>query len=49
MSIFLIIAIAMAITLVLLRKHFPIGIAIMVAGIFIWLMTGPQINELTQA
>lgn len=48
MSIFLIIAIAMAITLVLLRKHFPIGIAIMVAGIFIWLMTGPQINELTQ-
>ena len=49
MSIFLIIAIAMAITLVLLRKHFPIGIAIMVAGIFIWLMTGPQITELTQA
>ena len=49
MSIFLIIAIAMVITLVLLRKRFPIGIAIMVAGIFIWLMTGPQISELTQA
>ena len=49
MSIVLIIAIAMAITLVLLRKRFPIGIAIMVAGIFIWLTTGPQISELTQA
>lgn len=49
MTIFFIIAVAMAIALVLLRLRRPIGVAIMVAGLFIWAMTGPQISELTQA
>lgn len=47
--IFLIITVAMLITLFLLRRHQPIGIAILVGGLFIWLCTDPTIDELTGA
>ena len=49
MSIFIIITLAIAITLVLLRFKQPIGIAILVSGLFIWLCTDPTIDELTRA
>ncbi len=49
MSIFVVIAIAIAIVLVLLRMKKPIGIAILASGLFIWVCTGPQIEELTRA
>ena len=47
--IFLIITLAMIITLFLLRRRQPIGIAILVGGIFIWLCTGPTFKELKDA
>lgn len=47
--IFLIITVAMIITLVLLRRHLPIGVAILVGGLFIWLCTDPTIKELTDS
>lgn len=47
--IFLIITVAMIITLFLLRRRQPIGIAILVGGIFIWLCTDPTIKELKDA
>ena len=47
--IFLIITLAMIITLFLLRRRQPIGIAILVGGIFIWLCTDPTFKELKDA
>ena len=47
--IFLIITVAMLITLFLLRRHQPIGIAILAGGLFIWLCTDPKFDELTGA
>lgn len=47
--IFLIITLAMVITLFLLRRRQPIGIAILVGGIFIWLCTDPTFKELEDA
>ena len=47
--IFLIITSAMVITLFLLRRRQPIGIAILVGGIFIWLCTDPTFKELKDA
>lgn len=47
--IFLIITLAMIITLFLLRHRQPIGIAILVGGIFIWLCTDPTFKELKDA
>ena len=47
--IFLIITVAMLITLFLLRRHQPIGIAILAGGLFIWLCTDPKLDELTGA
>ena len=47
--IFLIITVAMIITLVLLRRHLPIGVAILAGGLFIWLCTDPTIKELTDS
>ena len=47
--IFLIITVAMIITLVLLRRRLPIGVAILAGGLFIWLCTGPTIKELTDS
>ena len=49
MSTFIIIALAIVITLVLLRFKQPIGIAILVSGIFIWLSTDPSFDELGRA
>lgn len=47
--IFLIITVAMVITLFLLRRRQPIGIAILTGGLFIWLCTDPTLGELTGA
>lgn len=47
--IFLIITVAMVITLFLLRRRQPIGIAILTGGLFIWLCTDPTFGELTGA
>lgn len=47
--IFLIITVAMLITLFLLRRRQPIGIAILTGGLFIWLCTDPSVRELTGA
>lgn len=47
--IFLIITVAMLITLFLLRRRQPIGIAILTGGLFIWLCTDPNVTELTGA
>ena len=47
--IFLIITLAMIITLFLLRRRQPIGIAILFGGIFIWLCTDPTFKELKDA
>ena len=47
--IFLIITLAMIITLFLLRRRQPLGIAILVGGIFIWLCTDPTFKELKDA
>lgn len=47
--IFLIITVAMLITLFLLRRRQPIGIAILTGGLFIWLCTDPSVTELTGA
>lgn len=47
--IFLIITMAMVITLFLLRRRQPIGIAILSGGLFIWLCTDPTLAELTGA
>ena len=47
--IFLIITVAMLITLFLLRRHQPIGIAILAGGLFIWLCTDPKLDELMGA
>lgn len=47
--IFLIITMAMVITLFLLRRRQPIGIAILTGGLFIWLCTDPTLAELTGA
>lgn len=49
MSIFIIVLLAIAITLVLLRFKQPIGIAILISGLFIWLCTGPTFSELSDA
>ena len=49
MTTFLIVVAAMVLTLVLLKRKIPIGVAILAGGIFIWLMTGPTFAELKNA
>ena len=49
MNIFLIIALAILIIVVLLRFKCPIGPAILVGGAFIWLMQDPSLGALVQA
>ena len=49
MSIFIVIALAIAMVLWLLRVKQPIGIAILASGLFIWLCTDPTVKELTDA
>lgn len=49
MNIFVILALALLIIMVLLRRHVPIGPAILTAGFFIWATTAPQFHYLPDA
>lgn len=49
MSIFIVILLAMALTLVLMRCKLPIGICIFGGGLFIWVCTNPDWRLITQA
>lgn len=49
MTTFLIVVAAMVLTLVLLKRKIPIGVAILAGGLFIWLMTGPTFAEIKNA
>lgn len=49
MNIFVILALALLIIIVLLRRHAPIGPAILAAGFFIWATTAPQFHYLPDA
>lgn len=49
MNIFLILALAMLIIILLLRRHVPIGPAILTAGFFIWACAAPKFSYLVSA
>lgn len=49
MNIFLLLAIAMALIIILLRKQVPIGPCMLAGGLFIWSMKTPELNYLWQA
>lgn len=49
MNIFVVLALALLIIMVLLRRHVPIGPAILAAGFFIWATTAPQFHYLPDA
>lgn len=49
MNIFVILALALLIIMLLLRRHVPIGPAILAAGFFIWATTAPQLHYLPDA
>lgn len=49
MNIFALLIIAMAIIILMLRRHIPIGPCMLTGGIFIWLMKTPELHYLTQA
>ena len=49
MSIFIVILLAMALTLVLMRCKLPIGICIFGGGLFIWVCTNPDWRLITKA
>ena len=49
MNIFALLIIAMAIIILMLRRHIPIGPCMLTSGIFIWLMKTPELHYLTQA
>ena len=49
MSIFALLIIAMAIIILMLRRHIPIGPCMLTGGLFIWLMKTPELHYLTQA
>lgn len=49
MNIFVILALALLIIMVLLRRHVPIGPAILAAGFFIWATTAPHFHYLPDA
>ena len=48
MNIFLLLAIAMALIIILLRRHVPIGLCMLVGGLFIWVMKTPSLHYLWQ-
>ena len=48
MNIFLLLAIAMALIIILLRRHVPIGPCMLVGGLFIWAMKTPSLQYLWQ-
>lgn len=49
MNIFVLLIIAMAIIILMLRRHIPIGPCMLTGGLFIWLMKTPELHYLTQA
>lgn len=49
MNIFALLIIAMAIIILMLRRHIPIGPCMLTGGFFIWLMKTPELHYLTQA
>lgn len=49
MNIFALLMIAMAIIILMLRRHIPIGPCMLTGGLFIWLMKTPELHYLTQA
>lgn len=49
MNIFLLLALAMLIIILMLRKHIPIGPCMLTGGLFIWLLKTPELHFLTQA
>lgn len=49
MNIFVLLVIAMAIIILMLRRHIPIGPCMLTGGLFIWLMKTPQLHYLAQA
>ena len=49
MNIFIVLAIALAVIVILLRFKFPIGPAMLVAGLLIWLLKAPEPVFLWQA
>lgn len=49
MNIFALLIIAMAIIILMLRSHIPIGPCMLTGGLFIWLMKTPELHYLTQA
>ena len=49
MNIFVILALAILLIMVLLRRRVPIGPAILAAGFFIWAVTAPQLHYLASA
>lgn len=49
MNIFALLIIAMAIIILMLRRHIPIGPCMLTGGLFIWLMKAPELHYLTQA
>ena len=44
MNIFLVIALAMLLIIILLRRHIPIGPAILAGGLLIWALVAPQFH-----
>lgn len=49
MNIFITLIIGMAIILIMLRRHYPIGPAILAGGLSIWLLQAPDLNHLWTA
>ena len=49
MNIFIVLALAMGIILVLLKKKVPIGPAILTGGLFIWAVKAPEVHYLVSA
>ena len=49
MKIFLVIALAMLLIIILLRRHIPIGPAILAGGLLIWALVSPQFHYLVSA
>jgi integral membrane protein (TIGR00529 family) len=49
MNIFLVVALAMILILYLLRRHTPIGLAILAGGILIWAVKTPELHYLPEA
>ena len=49
MNVFVIIAISMASILIILRMRRPVGLAMLVGGLLVWLLSGAQLPALTQS